>query len=473
MRPRARRAEYLAHSQAMSLLNDQRSADFLKDVLCVPESSVHRPAVGVCGLFASALLYVDDGCCNSWRAIIQEFWPDAQVRLDGFHAIKRLTSTTTSTRHPWHGQFCKLLSQSIYSQDQNELASLIAACRRQGVAVTPSLRSRFVSRVVVEPRLIEDSIDRVITKFHLKQHPKAGELLTAKTLDAWANLRRHVRQGCLSDTGDVNLHRRKEAVAVRIGDEDFYEVRTQRGCSALEGYHRHQNAWLGAGRHTSANGLALVADGTLRWNRKRRAQNDSLPIDCKQVFGKELLSICDDHYRENLARVEPASVAPVRSIIPAARGGAKDALADGTLPEFTAARWVQCSAATAGNDKQEVDSVTRRAPSTQMLRHHGATRGTAPPPKAKAKQHVAKQSALRGRCRSCRMTDDDCRLYNRIQWCANIDVPFGDWVKNVYPDKKQDAADAARMRALRATGVRGRPPKHPSAKSRDMSGATR
>ena len=48
---------------------------------------------GVC----PKVVYVDDECCGAWATLIANVWPNAVVRLDGMHAIMRLTDTTAST----------------------------------------------------------------------------------------------------------------------------------------------------------------------------------------------------------------------------------------------------------------------------------------------------------------------------------------------------------------------------------------
>ena len=63
------------------------------------------------------VVYVDDGCCTTWKQILESIWPGVCVRLDCLHAIMRLTQTTTSTRHPWHGRFCSMLSKAFYTHD--------------------------------------------------------------------------------------------------------------------------------------------------------------------------------------------------------------------------------------------------------------------------------------------------------------------------------------------------------------------
>ena len=43
----------------------------------------------------------------------------------------------------------------------------------------------------------------------------------------------------------------------------------------LEGFHQHQKQWLGSlSKHHPDAGAALSADGTIRWNRKRRREDD-------------------------------------------------------------------------------------------------------------------------------------------------------------------------------------------------------
>ena len=65
------------------------------------------------------------------------------------------------------------------------------------------------------------------------------------------------------------MHELGEEIVV-YGD-NFRIVRTLRGTSALEGFHTHQKAWLGnLARHAADAGAALLADGAVRWNRKRK-----------------------------------------------------------------------------------------------------------------------------------------------------------------------------------------------------------
>ena len=78
------------------------------------------------------VVYVDDHCCGAWPPLLRSLWPGVAVRLDVMHAMRRLTQTTSSTQHPWHGQFCGMLSAAIYSFDTGELERFRLAWQRDG-----------------------------------------------------------------------------------------------------------------------------------------------------------------------------------------------------------------------------------------------------------------------------------------------------------------------------------------------------
>lgn len=221
---------------------------------------------------APRVVYVDCECCGSWRAIISEIWPGASIKLDGMHAIRRLTRTTTSTQNPLHGRFCAALSAAIYTYDSDTLARLQAAQRREGQrgGVTTRTKRKHVPRVIADAKRIARDIDNVIVRFE-GASGGAGPLLTTATQEAWRDLRPHVLSGCLCDPPDVQMN--STSSPVMIGGEQFETIRTVRGASALEGFHTHQKQWLGClGRHAADAGTALLADGAVRWNRKRRRE---------------------------------------------------------------------------------------------------------------------------------------------------------------------------------------------------------
>ena len=218
------------------------------------------------------VVYVDCECCGEWPRIVQKFWKDAVVKLDGMHAIRRLTRTTSSTQHPWHDRFCCELSNAIYTYDHEVSERLKAARDRGGLPgpVPPNVKGRFVPRVITNARQIAASIDKVLDA-HSGSHASAGPLTTPKTLSAWRELRSHVLAGCLCDPPNISMNVLGDSVT--IGGEFFHQISTRRGASALEGFHTHQKQWLGSlARHAADAGAALLADGALRWNRKRRRE---------------------------------------------------------------------------------------------------------------------------------------------------------------------------------------------------------
>ena len=102
--------------------------------------------------------------------------------------------------------------------------------------------------------------------------PAAASMIVCKDL-AWAGLRQHVLSGCLCDPIGVDMN--AYGKGVKVGGEWFRQIRTLRGASALEGFHNHQKQWLGClARHAADAGSALLADGAVRWNRKRHRSSD-------------------------------------------------------------------------------------------------------------------------------------------------------------------------------------------------------
>jgi len=228
------------------------------------------------------------------------------------HAIMRLTQTTTSTQHPWHGHFCAMLSAAFYVYDPQETERLRKARVRAGFpsALPKKLRSMYVPRVIADVPHILASVNAAIAHFHERAHEDMGQLLTPATLAAWVNLKEHVEAGCISDPPGVELNVLHEQSSVLIGGERFRSVRTMRGASALEGFHAHQKQWLGhLAHHARDAGSALLADGSLRWNRKQHNKAMPEPTRMPLVFAGGLLQSADDLHRRLVGeRLYPALI---------------------------------------------------------------------------------------------------------------------------------------------------------------------
>jgi len=253
-------------------------------------------------------VYVDDECCGAWKELLGSTWPDAAVRLDGMHAIMRLTQTVTCTQHPWHGEFCSKLSEAIYTHDPKEAARLRNAWLRDGLgsSVPNRTRNKYVPRVIIDPPGILARVEATMAHYARRAHGEKGPLFTEATHRAWANLKSHVERGCLCDPPDLHLHDVRLR-GMEIGGQLFFPVRTLRGASALEGFHAHQKAWLGPlAHHCKESGQALLAEGAARWNRKRRqeaGEEHALPT----VFAEGLLHTADAlHLELTGCRLYPA-----------------------------------------------------------------------------------------------------------------------------------------------------------------------
>jgi len=256
------------------------------------------------------VVYVDDECCGAWRPLLQNLWPEVVIRLDGYHAIRRLTGTTTSTQHPWHGTFCAQLSKALYTYDAGELRRLQEARTKAGEskALPKETKSKYVPRVIADAERIEKAIGFVIESFANRSHDEMGPLLTPQTQAAWENLRVHVRGGCLCDPPGTKMHMVDEQKSVTIGGEIFKPIKTLRGASALEGFHAHQKQWLGMfAHHSTEAGLALIREGTLRWNRQRSNEASDAEAAIPLVFASGLLREADClHQRLTGSKLYPA-----------------------------------------------------------------------------------------------------------------------------------------------------------------------
>ena len=217
------------------------------------------------------VIYVDDECCGAWPPLVSALWPDAVVRLDGMHAIRRLMRTTSSTQHPWHGRFGSALSNAIYTA--NEQAAEVgqsARCSADDPEPLSQQRRQPAFRKIEDPQRIISSIEAVLQSFNTPC-TQAGALLTQETFAAWQCLRKHVAKGCLCDPSGVALNSCRETETA--GDYRQAGVRNARGSSALEGFHTHQKGWLGPlSTHSADAGMALLADGAQRWNRRIRSR---------------------------------------------------------------------------------------------------------------------------------------------------------------------------------------------------------
>ena len=152
------------------------------------------------------IIYVDCECCGAWRQIIGKLWPEAHIVLDSFHAIRRLTQTTSSPKHPWHARFCRLLSQAVFAEDSIVSSRFRKAVKRSKLSHTTSarLKAECIKRRIKDKTDIETCIDHVLAEFKNIAHEKFGPLLTPKTFAAWSTLRTHVQNGCLRDPPDVD-----------------------------------------------------------------------------------------------------------------------------------------------------------------------------------------------------------------------------------------------------------------------------
>lgn len=221
------------------------------------------------------VVYVDSECCGAWRTVVARFWKDAIVCLDVLHAMRRLSQTVVSTQHPSHLAFCHALSDAFFSYDNAIMKRLRAAQVREcnSFSMSVQLKKKYVPRIITDPARICRAIERVLQDFRIP-HKDAGCLLTDLTGEAWRNLKIHVEAGCLCDPEGVDLNIAGDADM--IGGEEFVSYRSRRGTSALEGFHTHQKLWLGTlATHSKNAGSALLTDGAVRWNRKRKNNRSS------------------------------------------------------------------------------------------------------------------------------------------------------------------------------------------------------
>lgn len=452
------------------------------------------------------IIYVDCECCGAWRPIIEQLWPDVDIVLDSFHAIRRLTQTTSSTKHPWHARFCKRMSEAVFAEDEELSSRFHKALKRSKLSRKASIRlkAECVTRRIKDKKEIERSIEYAIAEFRSQVHETFGPLLTPKTLSAWSSLKLHVRNGCLRDPPGVDLYA-IQGKPIVMGCETFDKFKSRRGSSALEGFHGIQKSWLGQHVHSRKRGLALVADGTIRHNRKRRNQLASNHQQTPPVYAAGLLSATDRGHHlfieDGIRRLLSESVAHAQSPVRDTDGGELYDLQ--SLVHTNGLRHQQAAEAQGENERAPAAQEVRREQSNVMTTEL-ASPGNAmdvqvlsadatvavnnasaeiqvpsAPQKTRRRQHkmivasAAKHSqgqprglnqhqpipatSARSGCQTCRMTGSPCRLYKRVQWCSSNDPPFDAWVTNVFPAKEA----AARERAQRKTAGRGKPKGRP------------
>ena len=450
------------------------------------------------------IIYVDCECCGAWKPIIEKVWPGANIVLDSFHAMRRLTQTTSSTRHPWHAEFCKRVSEAMFAEDEVLSARFNKAFKRSKLRrkARARLKAECVTRRINDKSAIEKSIDDAIAEYKTRIHPTFGPLLTPKTLSAWSSLKLHVRNGCLRDPPGVDLYT-VQAKPLVVGGETLDKFKSKRGSSALEGFHSIQKSWLGQQVHSRKRGLALVADGTVRHNRRRRNHMASDLQQTPPVYAAGLLSPTDHCYRtfiedclrrllsQSVARVRP----PVRdtederfyhvqSLLPSngschqptaeTRVENEQALvaqetghgqSDGMIEEMVGpgeSNDLHMPSADTKREANKASSSTGAAPAPATLRvkqHRANTDKVKQQHQEQDHQQPLPATSIRSGCRTCRMTGTKCKLYKRIQWCASFDPPFEDWIKNEFPVKKAAALERAQCKAARRGKPKGRPTK--------------
>jgi hypothetical protein len=278
---------------------------------CKPcEAEVPLSKLAQRGAFPT-VVYVDDECCGAWPQILHKIWPGVEIRLDIFHAIRRITQTVKSTQHPWHGRFCKEISQAFFQQDPAEVERLRRAWHSGGHSnVLPSrVRNKYVPRTIAPAADIIASIESTLQHYASNEHPEMGCLFTNTTQAAWGKLKMHVERNCLSEP--LNADRNKGQTMI-IANEVFTVARCSRGSSPLEGFHAHQKQWLGTFSHHAVDaGEALLEEGAVRWNRKRRNEAATEQNRTPNVFASGVLQTADDlHVELTSARLYPSLSRP-------------------------------------------------------------------------------------------------------------------------------------------------------------------
>ena len=286
-----------------------------------------------------------------------------------------------------------------------------------------------------------------------------------------------------------------------MGGESFEKFKSKRGLSALEGFHGIQKDWLGQRVHSRKRGLALVADGTVRHNRKRRNQQASNLEQTPPVYAAGLLSKTDrrhrsfveDGVRRLLSHCVVHAQSPVRdtadgnlydlqSLVPTnafchdvQMGNKEEIVAqnvgheqpDGVTaklvgPEGPLDFNVPSADAKGVANERNIETETQPAHLDRRSRQRKTTVDSAEKqcqdraPAPSEQQPLVVTSGRKG-CRTCRMIGTTCRLYKRIQWCESTDLPFNDWIKSTFPTRKA----AALKRSQRDAAGRGKPKGRP------------
>ena len=147
------------------------------------------------GLPAYANTAQERGAFRNSSCPIRAVFPDAEVKLDSWHAMERLFRTVTSRMHPLFREFSSMISNAFFQVDKEDYELLDSAIDNE-----PTKRQvrRHCRTNIPTPEIIEKRLLSVFKIFLLKDCADVT-LFTVKTFKQWCLLRLHVRKGCLSN----------------------------------------------------------------------------------------------------------------------------------------------------------------------------------------------------------------------------------------------------------------------------------
>ena len=229
---------------------------------------------------------------------VSERWKLVRIKLDIFHAKKRLTKHLNEL-HGCYPYFCKLISEAFFitsPEDWNivhkKVINKIRSKKEDKESTEGEIMEQITKqmkknrtelnkecrRAVPDPKILEKRLTAVVVLFANVKDAKTGEKFFEK--DAWEaykSLLKHVRKGCLSDHPDINLYSKVDG-----------KLKCARSTSNLEGYHSHVKRIIGQYASTSELCISILRQFNYRWNMDR-FQDRSMHSPCYKNFYKQYL----------------------------------------------------------------------------------------------------------------------------------------------------------------------------------------
>jgi hypothetical protein len=169
--------------------------------------------------------------------------------------MRRFAKGLTTEHHPLYGIWCQQLSACIFEWDKDDLDKLKAAKAAELRAASghhPSVQevqrslttqevARHCRRTTRSAAQIEANISALLENMKHAKDSLGMRLINPETMPlVWEQQKKHIQ--CLTDPDDVEPYTLKGTITK--GGITLDVIRSARGSSSLESFHRHQCAFI-------------------------------------------------------------------------------------------------------------------------------------------------------------------------------------------------------------------------------------